>query len=77
MKHWAKKGRADMMIFNDMQSSKDGAELITLPASCTLDENWSFLSQNLQTIIEDHTPTKVLSKRTHLPWMSTALKRLI
>ena len=33
--------------------------------------------QNLQQIIEDHTPTKTSSTRTHLPWMSSTLKRLI
>ena len=42
-----------------------------------LDENWMFFAQNLQQIIKDHTPTKLLSTRTHLPWMSTTLKRLI
>ena len=42
----------------------------------SLDENWSFL-QNLQEIINTHTPTKKLSTRIHLPWLSSALKRLI
>ncbi|XP_065886047.1 uncharacterized protein [Dysidea avara] len=42
-----------------------------------LDENWMFFAQNLQQVIKDHTPTKLLSTRTHLPWMSTTLKRLI
>ena len=39
-----------------------------------LDENWMFFAQNLQQIAKDHTPTKVISTRTHLPWMSATLK---
>ena len=52
-------------------------ELNNNSTSRTLKENWSFFQQGLQRIIEEHTPTKVLSTRSHLPWMSTALKRLI
>ena len=39
-------------------------------SSPSLEENWTFFMQNLQQIIEDHTPTKTSSTRTHLPWMS-------
>ena len=44
---------------------------------CSVDENWSFFFQNFQQILNDHVPTKVLGRRTHLPWMSATLKRLI
>ena len=43
----------------------------------SVDENWSFFSKNFQQILNDHVPTKTLSRRTHLPWMSAPLKRLI
>ena len=41
-------------------------------SSQSLEENWTFFIE-----IQDHTPTETLSTRTHLPWMSNALKRLI
>ena len=44
---------------------------------CSVDENWSFFLQNFQQILNDHVPTKVLGRRTYLPWMSATLKRLI
>ena len=34
--------------------------------SCSV-ENWSSFSQNVQQILNDHVPTKVLGRRTHLP----------
>ena len=43
----------------------------------SVDENWSFFSKNFLQILNDHVPTKTLSRRTHLPWMSAPLKRLI
>jgi len=43
----------------------------------SLDENWSFFLHNIQEIIKTNTPTKNLSTRTHLPWLSSDLKRLI
>ena len=43
----------------------------------SVNENWSFFSQNLQKIVQTYTPTKTLSTRIHLPWLSPALKRLI
>jgi len=43
----------------------------------SVDENWSFISQNLQEIVQTYTPTKTLSTRIHLPWLSPALKWLI
>ena len=57
--------------------SHDYFELNSNSSSRTLEENCMVLfSQSLQRIIE-HTPTKVLSTRSHLPGMSLALKRLI
>ena len=50
-------------------------ELNNNSSSQTLKKNWSFFQQGLQRIIEEHTPTKVLSTKSHLPWMSTALIR--
>ena len=46
-------------------------------SSRSVDENWSFFVQNFQQIVSDHVPTKILGRRTHLPWMSGTLKRLI
>lgn len=46
-------------------------------SSRNLEENWTFFIENFQQIIKDHTPTKTLSTRTYLPWMSNTLKRLI
>jgi len=43
----------------------------------SLDENWSFFLHNIQEIIKTNTPTKNLSTRTHLPWLSSDPKRLI
>ena len=43
----------------------------------SVDENWSFFSQNFQQILDTHVPTKQKSSRLHLPWMTAALKRLI
>ena len=40
-------------------------------------ENWSFFFKNFQQILSDLVPTKTLGIRTHLPWMSAPLKRLI
>ena len=34
-------------------------------------------SKNFQQILDDHVPTKQISSRSHLPWMTAALKRLI
>jgi len=46
-------------------------------SSRNLEENWTFFIENFQQIIQDHTSTKTSSTRTHLPWMSNTLKRLI
>ena len=50
---------------------------LNLHSTRTLDENWSFFLQNFLQIINDFVPTKLLGNRTHLPWMTTALKRQI
>ena len=34
-------------------------------------------SKNFQQILDDHVPTKQISSRSHLPWMTATLKRLI
>ena len=43
----------------------------------SLEENWTFFIQNLQQIVNDNTPTKTSTTKTHLPWMTSTLKRLI
>ena len=42
----------------------------------SVDENWNFFHQNFQQILDTYVPTKTIGKK-HLPWMSTALKRMI
>ena len=43
----------------------------------SVDENWLFFRENFLKLIHDSVPVKVISKRTHLPWVNTSLKRLI
>ena len=41
----------------------------------SVDENWLFFRNNFLKLINDSVPVKVISKRTHLPWVNTSLKR--
>ena len=42
-----------------------------------IDENQLFFHDNFLKVINPHVPTKIISKRTHLPWVNTSLRRLI
>ena len=44
---------------------------------CSVNENWSFFCENFLKLLDRHVPTKLIGKRTHLPWLTPALKRLI
>lgn len=41
----------------------------------TIDENWNKLKSHIVTMIDKHVPSKMTSKRQHLPWLSPESKR--
>jgi len=43
----------------------------------SVEENWKFIHNGISEIVDEHVPCKTLGTRTHLPWMSASLKRLI
>ena len=43
----------------------------------SIDENWLFFRDNFLKVINHYVLAKIISKRTHLPWVNTSLKRLI
>jgi len=42
----------------------------------SVDENWSFFCEKFLKLLDNHVPTKLIGKRSHLPWLTPALKRL-
>ena len=45
-------------------------------SNCDIDTKWSHFKEKLNSIIDDHVPTKKLSSRYHVPWINQSLKRL-
>ena len=43
----------------------------------SVEENWNYFHSHCLKIIENHVPTKLLSTRSHLPWLTTPLRCLI
>ena len=43
----------------------------------SVEENWEFIYNKILKIVDEHVPCKLLGVRSHLPWMSTPLKRQI
>ena len=43
----------------------------------SVEENWNFFHEQYLQLIEEYVPKKTLSTKSHLPWMSTTLKRLL
>ena len=46
-------------------------------SSRTVEQNWNFIHESILQIVKDHIPTKQISTSSHLPWMTSQLKRLI
>ena len=40
----------------------------------SVEENWNFFHEQYLQLIEEYVPKKMLSTKSHLPWMSTTLK---
>ena len=43
----------------------------------SVEDNWNYFHSHCLKIIENHVPTKLLSTRSHLPWLTTPLRCLI
>ena len=43
----------------------------------SVEDNWHFIHHHITKLINDHIPTKLLHSRSHCPWLSVPLKRLI
>ena len=43
----------------------------------SIEENWHFFHYHFTEVINDNVPSKFAHKRTHLPWMTVELQRLI
>ena len=46
-------------------------------SSRSVEENWNFLHSHCLKIIENHVPVKLVGTRSHLPWLTSPLRRLI
>ena len=42
-----------------------------------VEDNWQFIHHHILKLIDVHIPTKLLHSRSHCPWLTTPLKRLI
>ena len=41
----------------------------------TVDENWTNFKDHITSLVKSHVPSKIASRRQHLPWVTTELKR--
>ena len=47
------------------------------PSTRSVDQNWCYIHHQLLKVIQEFIPTRLLSNRSHLPWLSASLKCLM
>ena len=70
--------RANWDIIREKVSTVSGMYLtLNENSSRTVEQNWNFIHESILQIVKDHIPAKQISTLSHLPWMTSQLKRLI
>ena len=82
---WSRKSPRKINLFRNANWEKIKADLKceeenffkNSPAENTVETNWSFFKQSISDAISNHVPTKTVSGRYKLPWITVHIKRLI